>query len=460
MADIERSVEIEQIDYNVDINNVSYSIDILPQNTYTIELNEQGAQGLRGYTGNGIESYELTSTAGLIDTYTITFTDGDTKTVNVTNGADGTSADITSVTATIDSNIGTPNVDVILGGTELSRTIEFDFHNLKGQPGQDGVDGVDGRDGEAATISVGTVTTGLPTDPASVTNVGTSSTAIFDFTIPKGDKGDTGERGETGVTGNGVSGVSLLSTVGLVDTYRMSFTNGTYFDYPVTNGQDGAGSVSDVTVNGTSVLDGTTAKIDLTDYVTTNTEQTISARKTFTGEKAIYFKQVATTNKLGFTLYNPSDTELGAFEYRPNTINGGALLNVNVPYSSSNYVGFRYWGTAVNVIAPKVATAGNYFIPTHITDGTNTVTASNNGTLNISSLLPNVTVDQTYDGTSTNAQSGVAIAGELTNYQATLVSGTNIKTVNNTSLLGSGNIDIGAGVTMTYTSATETITFS
>lgn len=123
---------------------------------------------------------------------------------------------------------------------------------------------------------------------------------------------------------------------------------------------------------------------------TTNTAQSISGRKTFLGEKAIYFKQSATTNKLGFTLYNPSDTELGAFEWRPSTIDGGALLNINVPYSSSNYVGFRYWGTAVNIIAPKVATAGNYYIPVNITDGTNTVTANANGTLNISSLLPTV----------------------------------------------------------------------
>ena len=32
------------------------------------------------------------------------------------------------------------------------------------------------------------------------------------------------------------------------------------------------------------------------------------------------------------------------------------------------------------------------------------------------SSIPGVTVDQTYDGTSANAQSGVAIAGELSNY--------------------------------------------
>ena len=174
----------------------------------------------------------------------------------------------------------------------------------------------------------------------------------------------------------------------------------------------------------------------LTDYVTTNTAQTISARKTFTGEKAIYFKQVATTNKLGFTLYNPSNTELGAFEYRPNTINGNALLNVNTSYSNSCYVGFRYWGTAVNIIAPKVATAGDYYIPTHITDGNTTVTANNAGVLNISSLLPTIpTIDQVYDDTSANAQSGVAIAG------AGFLTSSDLKTVNNTSIVGTGDID-------------------
>lgn len=53
------------------------------------------------------------------------------------------------------------------------------------------------------------------------------------------------------------------------------------------------------------------------------------------------------------------------------------------------------------------------------------------------------TVDQTFDGTSANPQSGVAIEGELsTNYQPKLVSGTNIKTINSTSLLGNGDISI------------------
>ena len=47
-----------------------------------------------------------------------------------------------------------------------------------------------GDDGNSATIQVGTVTSGAS---ASVTNRGTASAAIFDFTLPKGDKGDPGQ---------------------------------------------------------------------------------------------------------------------------------------------------------------------------------------------------------------------------------------------------------------------------
>lgn len=46
----------------------------------------QGVQGERGETGNGIASVTKTSTAVLVDTYTITFTDGTTTTFNVQNG--------------------------------------------------------------------------------------------------------------------------------------------------------------------------------------------------------------------------------------------------------------------------------------------------------------------------------------------------------------------------------------
>ena len=58
-----------------------------------------------------------------------------------------------------------------------------------------------GGSGESATIAVGTVTTGDPGTSASITNVGTSSAAIFDFVIPRGNTGPTGTTGATGATG-------------------------------------------------------------------------------------------------------------------------------------------------------------------------------------------------------------------------------------------------------------------
>ena len=55
------------------------------------EQGETGPQGETGATGNGIANIAKTGTSGLVDTYTITMTNGDTYTFTVTNGEDGTS---------------------------------------------------------------------------------------------------------------------------------------------------------------------------------------------------------------------------------------------------------------------------------------------------------------------------------------------------------------------------------
>lgn len=71
----------------------------------------------------------------------------------------------------------------------------------KGEPGKDGAPGKDGLDGQgiAATIEVGTVTTGAAGTDASVTNVGTEQRAVLNFVIPRGDTGASGEQGSAGV---------------------------------------------------------------------------------------------------------------------------------------------------------------------------------------------------------------------------------------------------------------------
>lgn len=58
-----------------------------------------------------------------------------------------------------------------------------------------------GSDGKAATVQIGSVTTGMPGTQASVTNSGTENAAIFNFIIPAGEKGVPGSTGDGGGLG-------------------------------------------------------------------------------------------------------------------------------------------------------------------------------------------------------------------------------------------------------------------
>ena len=69
-------------------------------------------------------------------------------------------------------------------------------------------------DGAAATIQIGTVTTGAAGSSATVTNSGSSSAATFDFSIPQGAAG---------------SGSSTLS--GLTDVTLGTLVNGQVLKY-------------------------------------------------------------------------------------------------------------------------------------------------------------------------------------------------------------------------------------
>ena len=69
------------------------------------------------------------------------------------------------------------------------------------------------------SIEVGTVTTGSPGSSAQVTNVGTDTDVVLNFTIPKGDKGDKGEPGEQGPQGEqGDTGATPRISIGTVNT--------------------------------------------------------------------------------------------------------------------------------------------------------------------------------------------------------------------------------------------------
>ncbi len=69
---------------------------------------------------------------------------------------------------------------------------------LTGDIGATGPTGPTGPTGAAATVTVGTTTTGDAGTDASVTNTGSADAAIFNFTIPQGATGPTGPTGEAG----------------------------------------------------------------------------------------------------------------------------------------------------------------------------------------------------------------------------------------------------------------------
>lgn len=66
------------------------------------------------------------------------------------------------------------------------------IQGVKGDKGDTGEQGLQGIAGTAATIRIGSVYTGEPGTNASVTNSGTSTNAILNFTIPRGNPGSGG----------------------------------------------------------------------------------------------------------------------------------------------------------------------------------------------------------------------------------------------------------------------------
>ena len=106
-------------------------------------------------------------------------------------------------------NVFTPSVSTsgVLSWTNKAGLANPPSVNIKGEKGDQGLQGIQGvqgvkgdtgakgdrgATGAAATIRIGTVTTGASGSEAVVTNVGTANDAVFNFTLPRGEKGADG----------------------------------------------------------------------------------------------------------------------------------------------------------------------------------------------------------------------------------------------------------------------------
>ena len=138
---------------------------------------------------------------------------------------------------------------MILASPVKAETCSF-INITQGEQGIQGIQGIPGMpgvNGTAATIAVGTVISGTP---ASVTNVGTSQDAIFDFVLPKGDTGAAGVDGDDGYTP--VFGVDYFNgsdgAPGYTPQFGVDYFNGS-------NGTNGSnGEAATIAINNTVTL--------------------------------------------------------------------------------------------------------------------------------------------------------------------------------------------------------------
>ena len=158
----------------------------------------------------------------------------------IPRGKDGAPGVAVTVGETTTGAAGTP-ANVTNSGTESHPVLNFTIPRGEtgpagpaGERGPAGDTGPAGKQGPAGergpkgdpgvSVTVGTTTTGTAGTPASVTNSGTDSDPVLNFTIPRGEKGEKGDKGEgsatvtIGTTTTGAAGTQASVTNSGTDT--------------------------------------------------------------------------------------------------------------------------------------------------------------------------------------------------------------------------------------------------
>lgn len=276
--------------------------------------------------------------------------------------------------------------------------------------GMQGPQGIQGETGDAATVAVGSTTTGIAGSLATVTNAGTTSAAVLNFTIPRGNTGATGETGSQGpsgtvavgststgaegtdaaVTNSGTSTNAVLefviprgnaasvavgtTTTGLPDT-----------DAEVTNSGDGSNAVFDFVIpagHGATIDVGTVTTVTEDDpVVVTNSGTNVDAIIDFeipqgvTGNNAgvKYAFSTTTTDSdpgNGYIRFNNADPALATYIYIDSLDATGASQTAwydmwdNSTSTNKGYITltqFRTDSTAVFYVNNTVTNASGYY---------------------------------------------------------------------------------------------------
>lgn len=230
-------------------------------------------------TGKGIysitkgESTTDETTKQNIVSYILTYTDGSTYKFSIADGAPGLPFRIVGTVETEDdlpdASDETDNKAYLVGndtdGYDLYvQVIDSDNNEVWINTGRvSGIKGDKGETGDPATIAIGTVTTGESGEKASVTNEGTSTNALLDFVLPKGDQGVGISSVTVGTvstsSGYTITPINFEKTDGTTDTVEVMAENGTVTGTAynnIINISSNIGTGEDITITYCSLTDG------------------------------------------------------------------------------------------------------------------------------------------------------------------------------------------------------------
>lgn len=294
----------------------------------------------------------------------------------------------------------------------------------------------------ASRLTVGTVSTGTPGSSATVAITGPAGSQIIDFSIPAGYDG-------VGVASGGTTGQVLKKQ-----------SNSNYDTFWA----DGSGGIS--SVSGTlpiSVANGTTSPVVSISQANASTNGYLSSSdwSTFNNKQpsGSYLTSISVASNNGFSgsssggitpsltiatsvtgLLKGNGTAISAAssgtDYAPAT-SGTSILYGNGSGGFSNVT----IGSGVSFAGGTLSATGSGGTVTSVS-GTAPIASTGGATPAISISQATTSTNGYLSSTDWNTFNNKQPAGS---YQSTLVSGTNIKSVNSTSLLGSGDLALFAG---------------
>ena len=263
------------------------------------------------------------------------------------------------------------NVNVFLPSVSASGVLSWTNKAGLANPASVNIKGAKGDTGTAASIKIGSVTTGAAGSNASVTNSGTASNAVFDFVLPKGKDGADG-------------GVTVDDTLSDISTN------------PVQN------KVVKSALDNRAVLDESNTFTSPNRFDDIYMADGMSSLKWYNGSANFVVASITSERYTGEANTAKKATQDGAGNIITDTYTKKADFDKII-----GDLGVAFQEKVDRSDLADVATSGKYTDllnkPAYVVQSVNNVRPDDNGNVNVSGGSSNITIDTTLSAASTNA---------------------------------------------------------